>query len=83
MVSGLMRLIGPISCCIRRSWRSFSVSANLTTRLDDAPCVHAVTRTHAVSRQSALQLVRYGYNYDSTAIRRAFDCLSKGIKAND
>jgi len=47
MVSGLMRLIGPISCCMRRSCRSFSVSANLTTRLDDAPCppAHAAPPT--------------------------------------
>ena len=44
IVSGLMRLIGPISCCIRRSWRSFSVSANLTTRLDDAPCPMSIIR---------------------------------------
>lgn len=27
----------PAICCIRRNCRSFSVSANLTTKLDDAP----------------------------------------------
>lgn len=28
----------PAICCIRRSWRSFSVSANFTTKLEEAPC---------------------------------------------
>jgi hypothetical protein len=28
---------GPVICCIRLSCLSFSVSANFTTKLDDAP----------------------------------------------
>lgn len=34
-VSGLMR---PTICCILLSWRSLSVSANFTTKLEEAPC---------------------------------------------
>ena len=36
--NGLNRPNGPAICCMRRSCRSFSVSANFTTRLLLAPC---------------------------------------------
>lgn len=34
---GLSKFMWPAICCIRRNCRSFSVSANLTTKLEDAP----------------------------------------------
>lgn len=36
--NGFNRFIWPAICCIRRNCRSFSVSANFTTKLEDAPC---------------------------------------------
>lgn len=35
---GFSKFMWPAICCIRRNCRSFSVSANLTTKLEDAPC---------------------------------------------
>ena len=37
IANGLRSPRGPAICCMRRSWRSFSESANFTTKLDDAP----------------------------------------------
>lgn len=36
--NGFSKFMWPAICCIRLNCRSFSVSANFTTKLDDAPC---------------------------------------------
>jgi len=39
-----------------------------------------VVTTELIALRVILSVMRWLYNYDSTSVRRAFDCLSKSIK---
>lgn len=45
---GFSKFMWPAICCMRRNCRSLSVSANLTTKLEDAPCLNAARKAIAL-----------------------------------
>lgn len=64
--NGFIKFMWPAICCIRRNCRSLSVSANFTTKLEDAP-YQIERRGEKRNRQNTTRIRFY---YTHTHIRR-------------